>query len=122
RPDVTVVRRLLPAPVGVQILRAGDVVRDVLARGRVLQLTLTPRGPAVQIIRSPQGGALISDRVRAGEGDPLLSADGDRLPAARPGGSPSSARAAPSANRASSASTVSRPDTLERRVFMIAPL
>ena len=83
RPDVTVVRRLLPAPVGVQILRAGDVVRDVLARGRVLQLTLTPRGPAVQIIRSPQGGALISDRVRAGEGDPLLSADGDRLPAAR---------------------------------------
>ena len=48
-----------------------------------MQLTLTPRGPAVQIIRSPQGGALISDRVRAGEGDPLLSADGDRLPAAR---------------------------------------
>src|SRR5256885_5023605 len=32
-PDVTVLRRLLPAPVGVQILRAGDFVRDVLARG-----------------------------------------------------------------------------------------
>src|SRR6184192_2144271 len=47
-----------------------------------MELTLTPRGPAVQIIRSPQGGALDAERIRAGEGDALLSADDDRLPCA----------------------------------------
>ena len=83
RPHVTVVGRRLPASVGVEIGRAGDVLGDVLTGGRLLPLPLSSCRPAVELIRGAERRARIAHCRGAGERDHLLGADGERLSAAR---------------------------------------
>src|SRR5581483_5339441 len=71
-PHGTVVRRALPPPVLIEVLRAGDIVGDVLARGGLLILAVALERPVVEAVGSPERGGGRFDAIVAEESHRLL--------------------------------------------------
>ena len=81
RPDVAVVRRVLPAAVIVEILVAGHVLGHVAPRLRLLGAAVAPHGPVVESIGGPERARVGRQGARSPERNHLLTAYRNRLPA-----------------------------------------